>query len=554
MITPVFLREARRAGGRPWVLILRWGLGTALVLYLLGIPVAAWADVSSDDPVFDLPVLFPPALPGLLLLGFLLTVLLAPALGASAVTEEKNAGTLEMLLASGFSAWDILAGKLLGRLWRVLLILLPLGPVICLCAGLAGLDGGTLLAVLFLPLGPLVALGAAGLLASVWARTTTQAVAAVYTVGIAGWLVAAWSGVLPRCFDPSFVLAPALAGDGVEVVGRRLAGALLAWGGVAGLCLGLAVWRLRPACMSQAAGRKGPKKVRDRPPPNDDPLFWKAFYVEGASPALGLGDRPTWQVLAGVVCLSLLLLVALLRLGFGSAPGPFPISATETAVFVHGLIITVLGVVLIGVRSAGASRSAHQRGSWEALLLAGLSPRELLRGEARGIFWVSALSLLAALVPAVWLLALAVPGDEQGPVLYWPLFWALLAAAALRVTCAAGLATPPGRHPFWEKLKLILGELTLVTLVVLAVLSLFGCPMIVCTVAVAVTAPAIPPSAVTQFRYGMMTGLAVLSLIVLSVIADSILHEAESRFERRKKPRRPPPPGVLASAPGRRPG
>jgi ABC-type transport system involved in multi-copper enzyme maturation permease subunit len=437
MITPILLREARQAGGNPAVLAWRWVSGAMLfvcVWPLLGgepgldsrsAALARYTDTLLQDLVF---------------VAVFLAAGLVPLVTAPAITEEKNSGNLQLLLTTGLGAWDIVAGKLFGRLWSALLLLLPLLPVICFCAAVTGRGGGVLLVLL--PLGPLFALGTAGLLASVWARTTPQALLAVYVAGVAAGAAVAWFGDALRYFDPLFVIGPALVGY-EQTAFRRLGGSLLAWGVVGALCLGVAAWWLRPACRRQFAGPGMPKTLPWRPPVGDDPIFWKECYVEGAAPAAGPRRLPRGLAAAGIVLLSLLLLLGCLRLSWDLAArrsgttSSFADRPVEIAACLHGLVIAVLGVVLVGVRSAAAIRSERERGTLDPLLVTGLRPGQLLRGKARGIFWAFFPYLLAALPPAVGGLALTVPGDEQAAVLFWPFFWVLV----LRRRCAS--CAPP---------------------------------------------------------------------------------------------------------------
>src|SRR5438105_5433864 len=73
---------------------------------------------------------------------------------------------------------------------------------------------------------------------------------------------------------------------------------MLAWGGIGSLCLGLAVWRLRPAYLRQLQGEGRPKKFgwwrARRAPVPDEPIRWKERQVDGLAPLAALRRVPRW--------------------------------------------------------------------------------------------------------------------------------------------------------------------------------------------------------------------------------------------------------------------
>src|SRR5262249_33412882 len=75
-------------------------------------------------------------------------LLATPAFAAGAITDEKTSGTLQHLLTTGLPTWEIVLGKLLGRLAQVALLALAGLPFLWFFGGFAGLDVGLLLLVL----------------------------------------------------------------------------------------------------------------------------------------------------------------------------------------------------------------------------------------------------------------------------------------------------------------------------------------------------------------------------------------------------------------------
>jgi hypothetical protein len=177
-----------------------------------------------------------------------------------------------------------------------------------------------------------------------------------------------------------------------------LVGAAIAWGSICVLCLGLAVWRLRPAYQRQLEGvalGKRPIAVAPRPPVGDDPLRWKECFVEGVAPVPILRRVPRRAGILLVFVLSLLLLapVALwcrYPAGLpwnGGAPAP-PESVrarAEAAFLLLGLAAGLCAALVVGVRCSSAVSGEQARQTWDPLLLTGLGLWPILRGKVDGV-------------------------------------------------------------------------------------------------------------------------------------------------------------------------
>ena len=349
---------------------------------------------------------------------FGLLFLLTPAFVAGTLTDEKSRGTLQHLLTTDLSAWQIVIGKYLGRMAQLGLLALPGLPLLCLMAPFAGLDLVTIAALAFVALLPLFAVGAASILTSVWARQTRDAVLGLYAAGGVAYLLF-WglgelglyigaltpsgtllndvAGLIARLndlflyLDPLYVIEPAWAAQqDLALLGQRLATALVLWSSVSVACLGLAVWRLRRAYIRQlenAGGRKRTARGRVRrhadveesilwkdikeiaplPADADEPIRWKESQIEGIAPFPILRRIPRPVALAATVLLTALV----------SANLKF--SETQTIVFV------LVASSVVGIRCSGAISGERERQTWEALLLTPLPVRELVREKLHGI-------------------------------------------------------------------------------------------------------------------------------------------------------------------------
>ena len=117
---------------------------------------------------------------------FILLLLATPTFVAGAITDEKARGTLQFLLCAEVSSWEIVVGRLLGRLAQVAMLALAGLPFICFIGGFGSLDALTLVGLAGVTAGPLFGLGAVGILSSVWSRETREAVVRVYVALVGG--------------------------------------------------------------------------------------------------------------------------------------------------------------------------------------------------------------------------------------------------------------------------------------------------------------------------------------------------------------------------------
>src|SRR5262249_30982216 len=174
---------------------------------------------------------------------FGLVLVIVPAMAAGTLTDEKTSGTFEYLLTTPLSPLEIILAKwaaqaiLAGELALIGL------PLFCLFGVFAGLELPAFAGVAASTVLLLLALTAAGVLASVWCRKTTTAVFSTYAI------VASATGVIWYAGGANLFLAPfALAGVEPDAPGltTRLQSAG-AWRLVTAICLLLASLRLRPA-------------------------------------------------------------------------------------------------------------------------------------------------------------------------------------------------------------------------------------------------------------------------------------------------------------------
>jgi ABC-type transport system involved in multi-copper enzyme maturation permease subunit len=405
----------------------------------------------------------------------ILLALAVPAFVAGAVTDEKRRGTLQYLLVSGLESRHILLGKLLGRVAQVLLVALGGLPLFALLAGFGGVEPLTLLLTGLVLVVPLLALASAALLASVWCRQTRDAVLGLYVLGVLGWLVVRGLGGAFNSFSPVYVLGPVWGPPGtwdLAEAGRRLAGAAVGWGTLGAVCLGLAVWRLRPAYVRELESTRpggGRWYSPERAPVDDEPVQWRERHVEGLAPTRGLRRVPPWlgiTLVAVATALSSLAILAaslapgqtfedvlraLVQLRPGQVAGWLPDAGP--GFLIQSLVVMLLASLVVGIRTSGAITGERERQTWEALLLTPLSARQLVRGKLWGIMGASYWYLLAYAAPAVTLSAF---GGLWA--LFWTVTWLAVTVLAMYFVGAAGLWCSVRSKNSWRSL---LGTLAL---------------------------------------------------------------------------------------------
>ncbi|HWG47832.1 MAG TPA: ABC transporter permease subunit, partial [Gemmataceae bacterium] len=337
----------------------------------------------------------------------LLLVLLTPAFVAGAITDEKRRGTLQYLLTADLESRHIILGKLLGRVAQVALVAIAGLPLFALLAGFGGVQPATVLAVVVALIVPLFALASATLLASVWCRQTRDAVLALYVLGTIGGLAVWYFQGFLNYLNPLYVVAPAWGTwKSLELgeLSRRLLVSSLCWGTFGGVCLAVAVWRLRPVYRNELEGVR-PQTVRwysgTRLPVRDEPIRWRERHVEGLAPGPQLRRIPQWL---GVSVVALLTLGSSLLILFLSLPSSVKIGDLILALarfqparltvllpdagdgfLVQGLVVMLLASLVVGIRCSGAITGERERQTWEALLLTPLTAKQLIRGKLWGI-------------------------------------------------------------------------------------------------------------------------------------------------------------------------
>ncbi len=378
---------------------------------------------------------------------------------APLIAKERDKKSLDALLATELSGYEIVVGALTSGMARCLADLAVAFPILVMLIPFWGLDPRLLL-VSYAALGSFTfAIAGVAVSMSVHSRTTRHAVSSSVA------LVTFWAGfplplllILPRIWPTGAALvapvalvlldtSPAvlLANMGVvvrgtfhEVLARMIAYQLLI--GVA--CTVWAIVRLRPASRAlydvegqtflKRAARLAPRK--SRPPCGDDPVFWHEVH---AIPPMNVFERilgvlvrwssfvvfamgvywfatPAYLELAsscyGAVekastSLDIHPLVRILINGRSS--GPIPGQARlELAMLIRQIsaVIHVMAILMIGGAVSQSLIAEKEQDTWLGLIATPLTGKEILRGKMLGAIWKFREILIAALV--LWLIGL----------------------------------------------------------------------------------------------------------------------------------------------------
>jgi ABC-type transport system involved in multi-copper enzyme maturation permease subunit len=340
--------------------------------------------------------------PELIAQQFIILMLVTPALATGSITDEKARGTLQEWLTTGLSSWEIVRDKMLAQVIQLGALTLVMLPMLASFGAFAGLDLWDMAWLELAFLGQVLVLTAISVLAATWCRQTTSAVLVVFTV-VAGL------SLVVSLFSPAW-LAPWLWG-GPGFIGTPLLHGALAWASAVVVCIGLAVWRFRPAYLRQlgAAGNAGlrRRKSLSRQPVGDKPLRWKECYL--ITTPFFLPISRGWCAAAvgagtGVWCLALLLkqlppdvdmadlFAMIVQL---DVAGLFSVWTARESAHASFFLMSFGALVLFSVVS-----SEREQKTWEVLLTTPLDVRQILRGKIWGVIDLVWPCLVAYLVPA----------------------------------------------------------------------------------------------------------------------------------------------------------
>lgn len=148
------------------------GLFTLVAISVSGYPLYNVYTIKQDFIVFY-SILFG--------LEFGLVIFVVPAITGSAISGERDHGTLDMLIATTLGTYRIILGKLLSMVSKLLFYVISSLPVLALIFTMGGADFVDLFKYVLLIILTAIYIGSFGLLMSVILRKTSTATAVTYT-------------------------------------------------------------------------------------------------------------------------------------------------------------------------------------------------------------------------------------------------------------------------------------------------------------------------------------------------------------------------------------
>jgi ABC-type transport system involved in multi-copper enzyme maturation permease subunit len=328
----------------------------------------------------------------------LAVLILTPAYVASAVSEERERRTLDMLFTSHLKNREIVLGKLGARAIHMGGVLLAGLPVLSLSQLLGGVDMMVLLANFFNTGLNLLSVGSICILVSVLSRTVFASVMISYGI------------VLPfalcfSCFSLNGMSSVLVlwqrdfGGLGYPHLLEVLLFLILFHGIVSGTCLAGAISSLRspldmevvlpqPMADPYTVRRNVPleeqivkrETLRTLPVLDDKPLLWKEMYLGGPI----IVFSPAFWVPLGSLLIPLLVMFLFVILDFERHGRQGPLEGFN--VLMRFLLVLLAGLFCLGVgyRACASVVREKQQGTLDALLTLPVTRQEILQAKWLG--------------------------------------------------------------------------------------------------------------------------------------------------------------------------
>jgi ABC-type transport system involved in multi-copper enzyme maturation permease subunit len=347
-------------------------------------------------------------------------LLLTPVFTANAVAEERQKGTLPLLLTTALEEHEVLLGKLFSRLGHIVLLLLAGVPILALLQLFGGVDPALLVAESVITLAAVLSTASISLYCSSGAHSGRAAVFQAYGVAYLaqiGVSLVWWTfaSILPRSWeDPILATSPSLMFaymtlEGVSSTGRLdqwlpwlLFGQTVGHGLLAGVFLLAAVRRLRRT-PAHTPDTRSADDLRDPllpcprvlPPVTDHPLVWKECHVDGG---LLRGNCATY--LSSILFVfGLALVIHFIFIGWALTGLEHGLYRQEF-VLAHGSILlpllVVAAILRLGLCGAATLAGERDRQTLDCLLTTDLTNDEILGEKWLGC-WYSQRRLLLIL-------------------------------------------------------------------------------------------------------------------------------------------------------------
>lgn len=338
---------------------------------------------------------------------------------ASAVAHEKDRRTLELLLLTRLNNAELVLGKLLASILRVLMVLAAALPLFTMIALFGGVSAGQIARVFAVTLATVLAAGSLGGLLALWREKTFQTLA-LTAMALAAW-IAAGEVISAGAFGDAFggqtaawwaeALTPWRA---VLAATRPWYGEHFAWDparnsveaftlfGLAATVVmnGLGVWRVRAWNPSQAQ-RGG---IVDE---KEGTIFTRPHELEtqatapvaaasqATAPSRDVWDNPIlWREMRTWAYGTRILLIRVAYLAMFAVAAVAAHRAVEAATSARRAeivtplaLLSVLSLVLVNAQAVTSITSERDARALDLLLVTDLTPKEIIFGKLGGALY-----------------------------------------------------------------------------------------------------------------------------------------------------------------------
>ncbi|RLT13904.1 MAG: hypothetical protein DWI25_06135 [Planctomycetota bacterium] len=339
-----------------------------------------------------------------------LAMLAAALTSAVAVSSEKDRRTLELLLISRLSDFELVIGKLAASLVRVSLLLFSALPIFAIAALFGGVTGGQLARLFAVTMAASLAAASIATAVAFWKETTFQSLAFTTFVLVA-WMAAGevamgWYGASAGLASPARAVFAA-----IEPFQSQSLPAFF------GICTAIVlisnaiavaqVRRWNRACESRRENATGwlaawSRRSLQRPSRQvwNNPVLWREICTRAYGRTIVL-VRIAWLVLfaaavAGIVT---------------EAQASRPDRMAVAVAVVPMVLASLLAVAALAVTSITTERD---RGSFDVLLVTDLEPAEFIWGKLIGVLVVSREIVLLPVLLCVALVWAGIASLENG--------------------------------------------------------------------------------------------------------------------------------------------
>ena len=345
-------------------------------------------------------------------------LLLAPALVAGVIAEEKQRKTLHYLLSSRLSSGEIVVGKLMARLLHIGVLLMIGLPIMSLLSLVGGIDPDLVLIAYAATITTTFFLASMAILISTLSRGPRDAISLMYVVELV-WLIVPpllgalmprgggfWLGVYNVLQPVNDWIAPTSPLTLLMTVNTTSTGRIwdhLGW--MMGLQLAfsalfvlVAVVLLRPVFRRMgesprwlgAVGRG--RRFLPRPECGDDAMLWKERFVSRTNATTKIVLAVLGLVVGGLLAHGVYQFAApafreVWDYGYGSTGGSF--ARTQFNWFLRVILTLIYMALALGIASAAASAVVYEReaDTWTSLIATPLTGLEIIRAKLIGAVW-----------------------------------------------------------------------------------------------------------------------------------------------------------------------